>query len=91
METGKVLLLLASVSALSGLYCMVRIVRYLSLKGERVSFFLLRFKWFNYMSRYRELSVRETGSVGNFHKGYTISVLLALVFAIAGTLLLEGH
>jgi len=87
MEAGSILFLLALISALSGLYCMVQMLRYLSLKGEKVSIFLLRLKWFNYMSRYRELTVAETGDTGKYHRGYTISMLAALVFVITGALI----
>lgn len=90
MPAGEIFLVLGSVSALSGLYCMVQILRYLSLKGEKVSLFLLRLKWFNYMSRYRELTVAETGNVGKYHRGYIISMLAALVFVITGAMVL-GH
>jgi hypothetical protein len=89
MKTGAALLILASISALYGLFCMVQMLRYLSLKGEKVSFFLLRLKWFNCMSRYRELTAAENGYTGKHHKGYIISMLAALVFAIAGALLLD--
>ncbi|MEA3265611.1 MAG: hypothetical protein U9P42_01530 [Candidatus Fermentibacteria bacterium] len=89
MEPGKIFLLLGLVCAFFGIYNMIRIVNYLSSKGEKTSWFLLRLKWFTYMSRYRELTVEETGYAGEFHRGYIISMLCSLVFVIAGALLLS--
>lgn len=89
MEPGKIFLLFGLVSAFFGIYNMIRIVNYLSSKGVKVNWFLLRLKWFTYMSKYRELTVEETGEVGQFHRGYIISVLCSLVFAIAGAFLLN--
>ncbi len=89
MEPGKIFLLLGLVSAFFGIYNMIRIVNYLSSKGVKINWFLLRLKWFTYMSKYRELTVEETGDVGEFHKGYIISMLCALVLAITGAFLLN--
>ncbi len=89
MELGSIFLLSGLVSAFFGIYNMIRIVNYLSSKGVKINWFLLRLKWFTYMSKYRELTVEETGNVGPFHRGYIISMLCALVFAIAGALLLS--
>ena len=88
MELGKIFLLFGLASAFIGIYNMIQIVNYLSSKGVKINWFLLRLKWFTYMSKYRELTVEETGDVGQFHKGYIISVLCSLVFAIAGAFLL---
>ncbi|MCK5034778.1 MAG: hypothetical protein KAS73_02715 [Candidatus Sabulitectum sp.] len=89
MELGKIFLLFGLVSAFFGIYNMIRIVNYLSSKGVKINWFLLRLKWFTYMSKYRELTVEETGDVGQFHRDYIISVLCSLVFAIAGAILLN--
>lgn len=89
MKPGEIFLGLGVISAVFGIYCMTRILAYLSSKGEKISFFLLRLKWLGYMARYRELTVEETGEVGPFHRMYIVSMLAALVFVIAGALLLK--
>ena len=86
---GKIIMGLAIVSALITIYCMTRILSYLSSKGEKISWFLLRLKWFSYMSKYRELTVVETGDVGPYHRAYIISAICTLVLAIAGAMLLN--
>ena len=89
MVMGRIFLGLALVSGLVAIYCMTRILSYLSSKGEKISWFLLRLKWFSYMSKYRELTVVETGDVGPYHRAYIISALCSLVLVIVGAMLLN--
>ena len=89
MEPGVILLAMGFVSALLGAFCMIRILNYLSSRGEKVNWFLLRLKWFSYMLRYRELTTQETGEVGQYHRLYIISMLAALLFSITGAFLLN--
>ncbi|MCK5132782.1 MAG: hypothetical protein KAR40_11590 [Candidatus Sabulitectum sp.] len=89
MELGRIFLVLAVFSAMAGIYCMTQILGYLSSKGEKVNWFLIRLKWFSYMSKYRELTMQETGEVGPFHRGYIVSMLISLVLVIAGAMLLN--
>jgi len=89
MELGNVFLILGLLSVLPGIYFMTKIVNYLSARGEKVSFFLLRLKWFHYMFRYRQLTIEETGETGPFLRGYITAMLMALVFIIAGALFLS--
>ena len=89
MELGRIFLGFGLLTVISGIYCMIRILSYLSSKGVKINWFLLRLKWFTYMSKYRELTVEETGEVGPFHRGYIISMLITLVLAITGALLLN--
>ena len=91
MELGKIFLGFALFSAIVGIYDMIQILNYLSSKGVKINWFLMRLKWFTYMSKYRELTVEETGDVGQFHRGYIISMICSLVFAIAGALLLNQY
>ncbi len=80
MEPGMLFLGMGIISALFGIYYMIQIVNYLSSKGEKINWFLLRLKWFGYMSKYRELTVEETGEVGSYHRLYITSVVISLVF-----------
>lgn len=89
MEPGTLFLLMGLVSAFFGIYYMIKIVSYLSSKGEKINWFLMRLKWFGYMSKYRELTTQETGEVGPYHRLYIISMLISLVFVIIGAVLLN--
>lgn len=89
MMIGKAILGLALVSVTIGFYNMIKIVSYLSRKGVKVNWFLMKLKWFSYMLKYRELTVEETGEVGPYHRGYIISMLAALILAITGAYLIN--
>lgn len=89
MIIGKVFLGLGLVSATIGIYNMIKILSYLSTKGVKVNWFLMRLRWFSYMLKYRELTVEETGKVGPYHRGYIISMLATLVLVIAGAYLMN--
>ncbi|MCK5786602.1 MAG: hypothetical protein KAH54_08610 [Candidatus Sabulitectum sp.] len=89
MELGRIFLGFGLLAAIFGIFYMIKILNYLSSKGMKINWFLLRLKWFTYMSRYRELTVEETGEVGPFHRGYIISMLITLVLVITGALLLS--
>lgn len=89
MSTGHLLIGLAVAAAIAGLYCMIRIMMYLNSRGEKVNWFLLRLRWFRYMSRYRELTTEEYGQPGEYLRGYIIFMLSSLILVIAGALLLS--
>ncbi len=89
MITGKIFLGIGILSAGFSIFYMMQIVNYLSCKGIKINWFLLRLKWFTYMLKYRELTIIETGSIGPYHKAYIISVLCTLVMFITGAVLLS--
>lgn len=88
MTTGTLLITLGLLSALAGVYFMIRIVAYLKSRGEPVSFFLFRLRWFHYMGRYSELTILDTGKPGLFLRLYRTAMLTALVLIVAGALIL---
>ncbi len=89
MELGKIFLGVGLISAMFGVYYMIRIVDNLSSKGVKINWFLMRLKWFGYVSKYRKLTTEETGEVGPHLRLYFISMLASLVLVIAGAVLLN--
>ena len=63
-----------------------RICSYLRKKNVPVSFLWLRVLIIKYVRQYREITLRETGSVGPLFYHFVISINLALVAAIAAIL-----
>ena len=88
MTTGTSLIGAGFLCALLGIYFMIRIVSYLKSRGEPVSLFLFRLKWFYYMRRYSELTILDTGKPGVFLACYKTVMLIALVLIVAGALIL---
>lgn len=89
MDSGTLLIAIGALSAVAGCSFMIRIVMYLKSRGERVSFFLFRLKWHQYMRRYSELTVKDSGETGPWLRWYRISMLTALILVIAGALVLN--
>jgi hypothetical protein len=88
--TGFVLLALGGVCVIAGMFFMVGILQYLKAMGERINWFLLRLRWFQYLARYRELTIEQTGETGRLLLGYIISMISALVFFVTGALILSS-
>lgn len=62
------------------------IVHALSKRGVKINFLLLRLFLIEYISQYKEITMKETGKPGPLYYPCVGSVFLALVLAIAGLL-----
>ncbi len=65
----------------------IMIVRDLSKRGVKISFFWLRIYLIKYIHQYKQLTLKETGKIGPLYYPCIISVNMALVLAILGLLL----
>ena len=63
------------------------IVRDLSKRGVKINFVLLRLYLIKYISQYKQITLQETGKIGPLYYPCIVSVILALVLAIAGLVL----
>ena len=90
MNIGNWLIACGAAASLAGVYFMLRMVGYLRSRGEKVSFLLFRLRWFQYMERYRELTLGETGEPGSWLLWYKVAMLAALLLVISGALALNG-
>lgn len=77
-------LAIAIFCVLWGVSSFIRIAAYLDKHGVRVNVLLFRIYFFRYMRQYKELTIKETGSVGRFYNLYIVAMILALVCAVAG-------
>ena len=87
-SAASVLLVVAVGSAIWATVTMVRVCEFLRLRGEKVSFLLLRVMIFRYLRRYRAITVAETGRVGPLYHQFVTSVNVVLVTAGAAVLVL---
>jgi hypothetical protein len=60
----------------------ILMLKYLQQKGEKINWLWIRLFLFKYVSRYRELTVRETGSPGGLFYTWIASISLALICVI---------
>jgi hypothetical protein len=79
----KLLCVLAAACCLWAVVASIRIVEYLDRRGIRTPWPLLRLYFFRNMSRYREITVRETGRPGRLYYSFLIPINAAWMLALA--------
>jgi len=83
MVAVQILLILLGIIAVA-VYVVstVMIYRCLEGRGEKVSFLWIRFFMISYANRYKNLTKKETGKVGNLYYIWLISINIVLVCVI---------
>ena len=81
---SEILLFAGILSALWGVVSSIAIISFLSARGEKINFFLLKLLLFRYVTRYSEITTGESGRPGSWYYSYIVSMILAFVFVIAG-------
>jgi len=84
MIMSEILLVAAILSALWGVVSSIAIMSFLSQRGEKINIFLMRLWFFRYLNRYSEITTAESGRPGPWFYSCIVSMILALVFGIAG-------
>lgn len=87
---SMVLLVLAVSGGLGATVATLMICNCIQKRGEKINFLLIRILAFRYISRYREMTRRESGSVGTLYYHFVVPINLALVSAIAAIVLSEA-
>jgi len=80
-------LVLAIVCVLCGVASSILIIMFLSKRGTKINYLLIRIYIYKYINQYRKITIEETGKVGPLFYSFIISFILALIFAIIGILL----
>ena len=80
-------LVLAIVCVLCGVVSSVLIIAFLSKRGTKINYLLIRIYIYKYINQYRKITTEETGKVGPLFYSFITSFILALIFAIVGILL----
>jgi len=80
-------LVLAIVCILCGVVSSVLIITFLSKRGTKINYLLIRIYIYKYINQYRKITIEETGKVGLPFYSFITSFILALIFAIIGILL----
>jgi len=84
---ANTLLMLALLCVAWGIVSWIRIVSYLSDRGVKINYFLMKLMFFRYMKQYSEMTEEEEGRPGFWFYSYIVSMNLTLVFAVAGLIL----
>jgi hypothetical protein len=86
-DVANVLLVLAIPLAAVGVGLMMGMVGALHVRGHRINWVLLRLYIPAYVSRYLEITKRESGRPGSLFYPFVVSMNLALVLVIVGALI----
>jgi predicted PurR-regulated permease PerM len=84
---NTLLLGLAIISFVCGAIFTWMIASFLTRRGEKINYWLLRYKMLGYLRRYKELTNEENGTTGTLYYGYIASIVLGVLFLILGVLL----
>ena len=84
---SNVFLILAIVCVLCGVVFSIMITTFLSKRGTKINFLLIRIYIYKYVNQYRKITEEETGKVGPLFYSFIVSFILALIFAIVGAVL----
>jgi len=79
--------LLALIGIACGIVASVMIASFLSRRGIKINYLLIRLFIFRYVRQYREITIDETGKPGPLFYWFITSWNVALVFAIVGIVL----
>ncbi|MCI0498891.1 MAG: hypothetical protein L0Y36_04315 [Planctomycetales bacterium] len=84
MAMSNWLFVSAIMSVLWGVVSFAGIVSFLSRRGIKINYLLIRILIFKYVHQYYRITREETGRPGPWFYSYMISMNLALVLVIAG-------
>jgi len=81
---GTFFLVLAVLSVIWGVVSAIVITSWLSRRGVKINWFLIKILIIKYVHQYRQMTMAETGTPGPWFQSYVGSMLSALAFGIAG-------
>ena len=87
MSASDVFFAIALISVAWGIVSGMVIVSFLSARGVKINWFLIKLMIIKYVSQYEEITRKESGKAGAWFYSYAISMNLALGTAIIGIIL----
>ena len=84
---SNVFLILAIVSVLCGVLFSIMITSFISKRGNKINYFLIRILIYKYVNQYRQITEEETGKAGPLFYSSIRSFILALIFAVVGAII----
>lgn len=79
--------ILAIVSVACGIVASIMIATFLSKRGIRINYLFFKVLMFEYINKYRKITMEEKGKPGPLFYSFIASMNLALFFAIVGIIL----
>ena len=66
-----------------------RIMNYLKAHGEKVNFATMHFKIFDNASKYKQITLNETGKVGSLYNPFLLSFTIFAIILFSGIILVS--
>ena len=84
MTISDLFFLFMAVAGFWGVFSAMMIVDYVSKKGVKINWILIKWHVIGYIGRYHDLTVKESGKPGFWFYSYIVSMNLAFVLAVLG-------
>jgi len=84
---GNLFLVLALVSVVLGIVPWIKIISFLSKRGVKINYLLLKVLIVKYVEQYKRITIEENGKPGLWFYLFIISMNLTLLFAVVGIIL----
>ena len=84
---STVFIVLALICVACGVAAAMMITSFLSKRGVKINYLLLRLLIFGYVRQYRQVTMEESGKPGPLFYMFVTSWIIALVFAVTGAIL----
>jgi hypothetical protein len=84
---SNIFLILALVCVLCGVVSSIMIISFLSKRGAKINYFLIRIYIIKYINQYRKITEEENGKVGPLFYSSIVSFIFALLFAVVGAII----
>lgn len=86
MHADGILAILAVAAALWGSITAMRIGDFMSRRGEKVNWFLMRIQMIRWVARYKKATTAESGRPGPLYRQFLVAMNLALVLGVLALL-----
>ena len=87
---NTVFIVLALICVACGITASIMIASFLSKRGVKINYLLLRLLIFGYVRQYRQVTMEKSGKPGPLFYMFVTSWVLALVLAVTGAILGSG-
>lgn len=83
MNTTNILAIIAGIAVVWYIVSGILMFNELKRRGEKVYFIFLNFMLPFYANKYKKITIKETGNVGNLFYHWLVAINIAFLFAIA--------
>jgi hypothetical protein len=91
MSLENIFAMLAGLFFVINLVTFIIIINFLGKRKVKINYFLIRFLMWKYVSQYKDITLKETGSVGSLYSLWSTSLILMLGSVAAALLVIVSQ